>query len=70
MKWYRYDMIGAYYSGIKTHPLEDMQENLGLHILKAEPVTIGDCWIIKTDTIKDNLPSYMIDITDIVKEST
>lgn len=58
MKNYRYDLIDAYYSGIKEHPQEQMKK-LGYEIIKSEPVPIGDCWWFRVKDKIKKTPRYL-----------
>lgn len=58
MKNYRYDMIGAYYDGVKEHPQVQMK-NLGYKVIESEPVPIGDCWWFRVENSIKNTPSYL-----------
>lgn len=68
MKHYRYDVIGAFYSGIKEHPQKQMK-NLGYNVVKAEPVTIADCWWFRVDNEIENVPEYLYSMSDDFKFS-
>ena len=56
----RYDMRGAYESGVNQHPQTQMRE-LGIHLLAAVPETIADCWICLTN-YQGELPSYICEL--------
>ena len=59
MKHLNYDMIGAYDSGVKIHPQQDMK-NLGITYQHATPQSIADSWWFWCcENIPDNLPSYI-----------
>jgi hypothetical protein len=59
IKHYKYDIIGAYYSGVHEHPQKQMK-NLGYNVVKAEPVPIADCWWFRVDNEIENVPDYLI----------
>lgn len=66
MKNYIYDMIGAFYAGVKEHPQIDM-ENLGYKVIKAVPVAIADCWCFRVENEIENTPSYLDEKEDDFK---
>jgi hypothetical protein len=69
MKHYRYDMYGAIVcNGIKEHPQKQMK-NLGYNVIKAEPVTIADCWWFRVDNEIENVPEYLYPMSDDFKFS-
>ena len=63
VKSYRYDLIGATFSGVNIHPQLDMKQH-GFHIIGWHPAPIADCILVCIDNseeIKD-LPSYIVEI--------
>jgi hypothetical protein len=55
---YRYDVIGAYFDGVKEHPQTQMKK-LGYEIIKSEPVLIADCWWFRVSNKIKNTPIYL-----------
>lgn len=70
MKHYRYDIIGAFYDGVKEHPQEDMK-NFGCNVIKAEPVPIADCWWfrVENEIESEHIPKYLSPMGDDFKFS-
>jgi hypothetical protein len=68
MKHYRYDMYGAFRNGINEHPQKQMK-NLGCNVVKAEPVTVADCWWFRVDNDIENVPEYLYSMSDDFKFS-
>lgn len=74
---YRYDILSASLDeSITEHPylqmklvLEDL--NIDAHIIKSEPVSIGDCWWFRTNKHlpKDKLPIYITELPSDFKFS-
>jgi len=54
----RYDLIGAYNAGVRTHPQKDV-ESLGCKVFGYEGVPIADCIFMEVDTLPDNLPKWI-----------
>ena len=54
----RYDVIGAYYCGVKLHPQEQM-ESLGYKLIDSIPQSIADCWWFTVDRFIEPLPEYL-----------
>lgn len=69
MKHYRYDLISAYLkAGVKEHPQIDMK-NLGYNVVKAEPVSIADCWWFRVENEIESVPEYLSPMGDDFKFS-
>lgn len=61
MRLLRYNLIGAYQSGVHVHPQEDMKR-LNLKIQYSEPCPIADAWFFCIQDCSCVLPSYIDDI--------
>jgi hypothetical protein len=57
----RYELIGAYQSGIRKHPAEDMKDR-GFIITYYEGVPMADCIIMMLEGDKKNLPDYVVTV--------
>lgn len=69
LKNYKYDIMAAgLVYGIEVHPQLQI-ENLGFHIVKAEPCPIADSWFFRTDSFVQNIPNYVEELPDDFKFS-
>lgn len=61
-KHLKYDIWGAYSSGVRTHP-EDEVKRLGITYQLATPQTIGDqWWFWNCDNVPDIMPFYVMEL--------
>ena len=59
-----YDMIGAYFEGIRMHPQEVVKE-LGVTYRESESFMLSDSWVFyDCELINDVLPSFMSRLKD------
>lgn len=61
MKNYRYDIDTAIYHGVTIHPQAEMSR-LGFKVIKAEPVSVADCWWFRVENDIDFVPGYITEM--------
>ena len=68
VKNYRCCLDTAIECKIDEHPQRQMKK-LGFHVIKSEPVPIGDCWWFRVDNKINDIPPYLFELNDNFKFS-